>query len=77
MIAKFKIRQCILMTDSPNLILAKLSRYTVFAGHYDTTIAVPSIAFFPVVLIHGTSFCTCWLLLLIYTTAAKCSLIFQ
>ena len=25
----FKIRQCILMTDSPNLMLAKVSRYTV------------------------------------------------
>ena len=30
-IAKFKIRQCILMTDSPNLMLAKVSRYTVYA----------------------------------------------
>ena len=28
-IAKFKIRQCILMTDSPNLMLAKVSRYMV------------------------------------------------
>ena len=29
-IAKFKIRQCILMSDSPNLMLAKISHYTVF-----------------------------------------------
>ena len=28
-IAKFKIRQCIVMTDSPNLMLTKVSRYTV------------------------------------------------
>ena len=28
-IAKFKIHQCILKTDSPNLMLAKVSRYTV------------------------------------------------
>ena len=28
-VAKFKIRQYILMTDSPNLMLAKASRYTV------------------------------------------------
>ena len=28
-IAKFKIHQCILMTNSPNLMLAKVSRYTV------------------------------------------------
>ena len=28
-IAKFKIRQCICMTDSPNLMLTKVSRYTV------------------------------------------------
>ena len=27
-IAKFKIRQCILMTDSPNLMLTKVSHYT-------------------------------------------------
>ena len=32
-IAKFKIRQCILMTDSPNLMLAKVSRYTVCYAH--------------------------------------------
>ena len=29
MIAKFKLRQCILMTDSPNLMLAKVSHYTI------------------------------------------------
>ena len=29
-IAKFKTRQCILMTDSPNLMLAEVSRYTVY-----------------------------------------------
>ena len=31
-IAKFKVCQCILMTDSPNLMLAKVSRYTVFGN---------------------------------------------
>ena len=29
-IAKFKIHQCIPMTDSPNLMLAKVSCYTVY-----------------------------------------------
>ena len=29
-IAKFKVHQCILMTDSPVLMLAKVSRYMVF-----------------------------------------------
>ena len=29
-IAKFKVRQCILMTDSPNLMFTKVSRYTVY-----------------------------------------------
>ena len=29
-IAKFKIHQCILMTGSPNLMLAKVSCYTVY-----------------------------------------------
>ena len=28
-IAKFKIHQCVLGNDSPNLMLAKVSRYTV------------------------------------------------
>ena len=28
-ITKFNIRQCILMTDSPNLMFAKVSRYIV------------------------------------------------
>ena len=28
-IAKLKVHQCILMTDLPNLMLAKVSRYTV------------------------------------------------
>ena len=28
-IAKFKTYQCILMTDSPNLMVAKVSHYTV------------------------------------------------
>ena len=31
-ITKFKIRQCILMTDSPNLMLNKVSHYTVVFG---------------------------------------------
>ena len=28
-ITKFKLRQCIMKTDSPNLMLTKVSRYTV------------------------------------------------
>ena len=30
-ITKFKIRYCILMTDSPNLMLAKVSHYSNFS----------------------------------------------
>ena len=45
-IAKFNIRQCILMTDSSNLMLAKVSRYTVglfsfyssIISHYHTDV---------------------------------------
>ena len=33
-IAKFKICQCILMTDSPNLMLTKVSHYMVYLSCY-------------------------------------------
>ena len=38
-IAKFKFRQCLLRANSPNLVLAKLSRYTVDIVHHNYLIA--------------------------------------
>ena len=39
-IAKFKIRQYIRTTDSPNLMLAKVSRYTVYIASQPRTTIV-------------------------------------
>ena len=40
-ITKFKIRQRILMTDLPNLMLAKVSCYTVYTIHIPIIILTP------------------------------------